>query len=214
MSVTIARAALVLGMVAGGVVAAQADRIKNPTAVFSGLDKITGRIVSFEVATGETVQFGSLQMTPRVCYTRPPTESPNTTTFVEVDEVGLDNKYRRIFTGWMFASSPGLHGIEHPVYDIWLVECKGGTEVIAEPKEAVEEPPIEPMRPQPAGQPPGTAPVARPGDIIAPPAGAPPGAGQVDVVPPRGIPTQPPQQQPRQRFFPTNPAINNNRLND
>src|SRR3954470_3236923 len=135
MRVTIARAALALGLLAGSIGAAQADRIKNPTAVFSGLDKITGRIVSFEVATGETVQFGSLQMTPRVCYTRPPTESPNTTTFVEVDEVGLDNKYRRVFTGWMFASSPGLHGIEHPVYDIWLVECKGGTEVIAEPKE-------------------------------------------------------------------------------
>jgi hypothetical protein len=211
MRVTIARAALALGLLAGSIGAAQADRIKNPTAVFSGLDKITGRIVSFEVATGETVQFGSLQMTPRVCYTRPPTESPNTTTFVEVDEVGLDNKYRRIFTGWMFASSPGLHGIEHPVYDIWLVECKGGTEVIAEPKETVEEPPIEPVRPQPAGQPPGAA---RPGDIMAPPGGAAPGAGgQVDVVPPRGVPTQPPQQ-PRQRFFPTNPAINNNRLND
>jgi hypothetical protein len=203
-------------MVVGSVVAAQADRIKNPTAVFSGLDKITGRIVSFEVATGETVQFGSLQMTPRVCYSRPPTESPNTTTFVEVDEVGLDNKYRRIFTGWMFASSPGLHGIEHPVYDIWLIECKGGTEVIAEPKEAPEELPVDPVRPQPAAQAPGGGPaVARPGDIIVPPAGPQTNpAGQVDVVPPRGVPTAP-QQQPRQRFFPTNPVINNtNRLND
>jgi hypothetical protein len=86
---------------------AQADKIKNPTAVFSGLDKITGRIIAFEVAVDETVQFGALQMTPRVCYTRPPTESPQTTTFVEVDEVTLENKYRRIFTGWMFAASPG-----------------------------------------------------------------------------------------------------------
>ncbi len=93
---------------------ALADKIKNPTAVFSGLDKITGRIVSFEVAVDETVQFGALQMTPRVCYSRPPTESPKTTAFLEVDEVTLDNKYRRIFTGWMFAASPGLHAIEHP----------------------------------------------------------------------------------------------------
>ena len=62
--------------------AAAADKIKNPTAVFSGLDKITGRIVSFEVAIDETVQFGSLQITPRVCYTRPPTEAPQTDTFV------------------------------------------------------------------------------------------------------------------------------------
>jgi hypothetical protein len=94
-----------------------ADKIKNPTAVFAGLDKITGRIIAFEVEVDETVQFGALQLTPRVCYTRPPTESPQTTTFVEVDEVTLENKYRRIFTGWMFAASPGLHAIEHPIYD-------------------------------------------------------------------------------------------------
>ncbi|HKH34867.1 MAG TPA: DUF2155 domain-containing protein, partial [Beijerinckiaceae bacterium] len=93
-------AACLLGFGAGG---AHADKIKNPTAVFSGLDKITGRIISFEVEVDETVQFGALQMTPRVCYSRPPTESPQTTSFVEVDEVTLDNKYRRVFSGWMFA---------------------------------------------------------------------------------------------------------------
>ena len=55
------------------------QKIANPTAIFAGLDKITGRIISFEVAVDETVQFGALQLTPRVCYTRPPTEPPNTT---------------------------------------------------------------------------------------------------------------------------------------
>ena len=103
---------------------ALADKIKNPTAVFAGLDKITGRIISFEVAVDETVQFGALQITPRVCYSRPPTEGPQTDAFLEVDEVTLENKYRRIFSGWMFASSPGLHGIEHAVYDIWLTDCR------------------------------------------------------------------------------------------
>jgi len=116
----------------GAAGAAQADKLKNPTAVFSGLDKITGRIISFEVAVDETVQFGALQLTPKTCYSRPPTENPHTTGFVEVDEVTLDNKYRRIFNGWMFASSPGLHGIEHAIYDVWLTDCKGGTDVIAE----------------------------------------------------------------------------------
>jgi hypothetical protein len=128
-------ATLAAGFLVASAGAAQADKIKNPTAVFSGLDKITGRIISFEVEVDETVQFGALQMTPRVCYSRPPTESPQTTTFVEVDEVTLENKYRRVFTGWMFASSPGLHGIEHPIYDIWLTECKGGQEVIVEAKD-------------------------------------------------------------------------------
>jgi hypothetical protein len=103
---------------------AAADKIANPVAVFSGLDKITGRIISFDVYVDETVQFGALQVTPRVCYNRPPTEEPQTDAFVEVDEITLARKVQRIFTGWMFASSPGLHAIDHPVYDVWLTSCK------------------------------------------------------------------------------------------
>ena len=103
-----------------------AAKIVNPKAVFSGLDKITGRITSFDAAIGETVQFGALQVTPRACYTRPPTETPLTDGFVEVDEVTLQGEVRRIFTGWMFAASPGLHAVEHPIYDVWLTDCKGG----------------------------------------------------------------------------------------
>ena len=102
------------------------QRIANPTAVFAGLDKITGRITSFDVAINETVQFGALQVTPRVCYSRPPTETPQTDAFVEVDEVTLQGEIKRIFTGWMFAASPGLHAVEHPIYDVWLTDCKGG----------------------------------------------------------------------------------------
>nr|WP_244616112.1 DUF2155 domain-containing protein [Rhizobium sp. RU20A] len=103
---------------------AEAAQIKNPVAVFSGIDKITGRITTFDVYLGETVQFGALQVTPRVCYTRDDTEAAKTTTFVEVDEITLDRKIRRIFTGWMFADSPGLNAVEHPVYDVWLKDCK------------------------------------------------------------------------------------------
>jgi hypothetical protein len=99
-------------------------RISNPTAVFSGLDKITGRIISFEVAMDETVQFGALQVTPHACYTRAATEIQNTTSFVDVDEITLQGDIKRIFTGWMFATSPGLHGVEHPIYDVWVTDCK------------------------------------------------------------------------------------------
>lgn len=103
---------------------AQAEKLPNPVAVFSGLDKITGRIITFDVLIDETVQFGALQVTPRACFTRPPTEPAQTTSFVEVDEITLANEIRRIFTGWMFASSPGLHAVEHPVYDVWLSNCR------------------------------------------------------------------------------------------
>ncbi len=112
------------------VIAPPKQKIANPTAVFSGLDKVTGRIIVFDVAIDETVQFGALQVTPRVCYTRPATEAPQTTAFVEVNEVTLQGETRKLFTGWMFAASPGLSGVEHAVYDVWLVDCKQTAPVI------------------------------------------------------------------------------------
>jgi hypothetical protein len=111
--------------------AASAERLTNPVAEFAGIDKITGRIINFDVYIDETVQFGALQVTPRVCYSRPASEEPRTNSFVEVDEITLDRKIRRIFTGWMFAESPGLNAVEHPVYDVWLKACKAKSSVPA-----------------------------------------------------------------------------------
>lgn len=108
-----------------------AERISNPVAEFSGLDKITGRITTFDVYINETVQFGALQVTPKVCYSRTEDEAPRTDAFVEVEEITLDRKIRRIFTGWMFADSPGLNAVEHPIYDIWLKNCKQSSTVPA-----------------------------------------------------------------------------------
>ena len=126
------------------VVAPPKQKIENPTAVFAGLDKITGRIISFDVAISETVQFGALRLTPRACYTRPPTETPNTDGFIEVDEITLQGEVKRIFTGWMFVSSPGLHGIEHPIYDVWLTDCKQQSPPVAGAEQAAEQPPAQP----------------------------------------------------------------------
>jgi hypothetical protein len=117
--VAIALAASVL--VAAG---AHAERIENGVAVFAALDKVTARTSKFAVPLNETVQFGALKVTPRVCYSRPPTEQPKTTSFVEVREVELDGAEKPIFTGWMFAESPGLNAVEHPVFDVWLTDCQ------------------------------------------------------------------------------------------
>jgi hypothetical protein len=151
--------AVLMGCSLGACAAAPAfaDKIKHPTAVFAGLDKITGRIISFEVAIDETVQFGSLQITPRVCFSRPATEAPQTDVFAEVDEVASDKTYQRIFSGWMFADSPGLHGIEHPVYDIWLTDCKGDGPLIHEAPEVVEAIPPDPNDPATAAATPAPA---------------------------------------------------------
>ena len=114
-------AALLIALFCCG--SALADRIENQVAVFATLDKVTARISKLEVPLNQSVQFGSLKVTPRVCYSRPPTEPPKTTSFVEVDETQLDGQVKRLFSGWMFAESPGLNAVEHPVFDVWLTDC-------------------------------------------------------------------------------------------
>jgi hypothetical protein len=121
-----ALAALVAVFAADSVSAA---RISNAVAVFKGIDKITGRITTFDVYVDETVQYGALQVTPKVCYSRDETEAQKVDGFIEVDEITLDRKIRRIFTGWMFADSPGLNAVEHPIYDVWLTGCKQNSDV-------------------------------------------------------------------------------------
>ena len=153
------------------------QKIPNQQAVFSGLDKITGRIINFEAALGETVQFGALQVVPRVCYTRPPTEAAATDAFIEVSEVTLQGEVRRIFAGWMFAASPGLNAVEHPIYDVWLTDCKQPLVKVAEdpspgpavgadqpapqaaaPAQPAAAPPPRQQQAQPAAQPPAARP--------------------------------------------------------
>jgi hypothetical protein len=118
-------------------IADASERLDNRVAIFSALDKVTATIQQLKIPINETVQFGALKVTPRVCYSRPATELPKTTSFVEVEEVQLDGAQTRIFTGWMFAQSPGLNAVEHPVFDVWLTDC-------ADPRNAVaQKPPAE-----------------------------------------------------------------------
>jgi hypothetical protein len=162
--------------------AALADKISNPIAVFNGLDKITGRIISFEVAINETVQFGALQITPRVCYSRPPTDAPQTDTFAQIDEIDELKQIKRIFSGWMFADSPGLHGVEHPIYDIWLTDCKGPETTVVSAAPDTPKPQASPATPPAPKKPPQKQATPRP---------LPPPPQQVQQQPPPQ-----PQQQP------------------
>ena len=119
-----------LGLAFFGMVGpAVAQPIANPVATFAGLDKITGRITRFDVYIDETVLFGALEITPRACYNRPPTEAQRVSAFLEVDQRSLTGVSKRIFTGWMFADSPALNAVDHAIYDVWLIECKTSTDV-------------------------------------------------------------------------------------
>jgi len=96
---------------------------RNGRAVFAGLDKITGRTISFDAAIGETVQFGALQVTARACYTRPPTEATNTDAFCRSRRGHATGRDQADFYGLDVRLEPGSAAVEHPIYDIWLTDC-------------------------------------------------------------------------------------------
>jgi len=109
---------------------------EHPVAVLQGLDKITARISTFETPIDQPIGFGALEITVRSCHKRPPTEPPESAAFLEIVERRQDEPSVRLFTGWMFASSPALSAMEHPVYDVWVLDCKE-----LEPGEPGEAPP-------------------------------------------------------------------------
>ncbi len=100
-------------------------------AILQGLDKTTARVSTIEVPLGEAARFGSLEIVARACHKKPPTETPESTAFLEIVDVRPDSPSIQVFTGWMFASSPAVSAMEHPVYDVWVVDCRE----IARPEE-------------------------------------------------------------------------------
>ena len=124
-------------------------------AILRALDKISGRTTDIDAPAGVPVRYGPLIITAQYCYTVPPQEPPETTAFVQIDEADPGQPVKRLFSGWMFASSPALNGLEHPTYDVWVINCK--TDEPAKPAD------------EPAGAPEGAPP---------PPAAAPDSAGK------------------------------------
>lgn len=93
-------------------------------AVLQGLDKITARVTPIKVPLGQTVRFGTLEIQVKACNKRPPEEPPESAAFVEIQERKPGEQPARVFAGWMFASSPALSALEHPVYDVWVTDCQ------------------------------------------------------------------------------------------
>ena len=94
------------------------------SAVRTGMDKVTARVSTIEAPVGEGVKFGSLEIIARHCDKRPPEETPESAAFLDIWEVRLGEAAVSLFRGWMFASSPALSAMEHPVYDVWVLDCK------------------------------------------------------------------------------------------
>lgn len=106
-----------------GLVASPAVALEGGGALLQGLDKVTARISSFEAPIGADVRFGTLDIVVRRCVKAPPEESPESTAFIEIKEVRPEEAPPVLFSGWMFASSPALSALEHPVYDVWVKDC-------------------------------------------------------------------------------------------
>jgi hypothetical protein len=106
-------------------------------------------------------------VTPRVCYSRPSSETPQTDGFVEVDEITLDNRIQRIFTGWMFAASPGLNAVDHAIYDVWLTDCRASSDVA--PPEGFDMSRFSEDEVELIERPPGWFPLPLPKPLIIPP---------------------------------------------
>ena len=116
-------AALALALLsAPGSGAAQQTFEPYTFAVLGGMDKVTGRISTFELPVGVTGAFGALEITPRTCRKTPPDETPESASFLQIRDY-LSGEGVTVFSGWMFASSPGVSALEHPVYDVWVIDC-------------------------------------------------------------------------------------------
>ncbi|MGE5548023.1 MAG: DUF2155 domain-containing protein [Solirubrobacterales bacterium] len=92
-------------------------------AVLGGLDKVTARVVSIEAPVGDPVRFGSLEIIARACKKHRPEETPESAAFLDITDM-KSAPPQPLFRGWMFSSSPALSAMEHPVYDIWVLDCR------------------------------------------------------------------------------------------
>ncbi len=118
--------ALVLGLAATALAAARPARAEDlvfDTAILQGLDKVTGRVQKIEAPVGATIHFGTLEIIARTCRKRPPEEQPEAAAFLDIWEIKQGEAALSLFRGWMFASSPALSALQHPVYDIWVLDC-------------------------------------------------------------------------------------------
>lgn len=96
---------------------------KRTAVVLQGLDKVTARISKFTAELDAPVVFGTLEITARACHKKPPEEPPESAAFLEIREKQQGAPVQLLFSGWMFASTPGLSALQHPVYDVWVLDC-------------------------------------------------------------------------------------------
>jgi hypothetical protein len=123
---------------------ASVPTIEQPVAIVRALDKMTARVEVLDVPVNKPISFGNLIVNARTCRVTLPEETPEAAAFLEISELKPGANDTPIFRGWMFASSPALSAMEHPIYDIWLIGCKGDdASVMKKPTDATDHPPAK-----------------------------------------------------------------------
>lgn len=117
--------------------AAHGATVSEPIALLEGLDKTTARVSEFMAPVGKPVEFGTLSIIVRDCEKNPPEETPENAAFIQIYEMRKGEEKARLFSGWMFSSSPALSALEHPVYDVTVLDCRAAS---ASPPSAVPQP--------------------------------------------------------------------------
>jgi hypothetical protein len=108
-------------------------------AVLQALDKVTARVSTFDAPVNATINFGTLEIIARTCDKRPPEEAPESTAFLDIWQARPGEAVVSVYRGWMFASSPALAAMEHPVYDVWVLDCKNSSSAEPPPSSPSEE---------------------------------------------------------------------------
>ena len=152
------RAGLILALVLGSAAPAAAQtaadsNLRRSIAVLRWLDKVTGRVQTAEVPVNATAHIGPLEVIVRACIQHPPEEPPENGAFLDVTEIKPGQPPAEVFRGWMFSSSPALSAMEHPVYDLWVLDCKDPPGPAAPPSPASPAPPAKPTTSAPSGNP-------------------------------------------------------------
>ena len=128
--------------------AAAAKMIPEPIAVLQGLDKISARTSQIEAPVGSSIKFGTLSILVRDCEQSPPEDPPENAAFVQIYETPPGEDKKRLFSGWMFSSSPALSGLEHPVYDVTLLACRAASAAAPSVSAPPAAAPLEPAAPR------------------------------------------------------------------
>ncbi len=102
----------------------RATDIPLDTVVLGGLDKVAARVSTFSGSVGAPIKFGTLEIRADTCVTHPPEETPENAAFLEIFQLLDGGKKEKVFSGWMFGSSPALSALDHPVYDVWVMRCE------------------------------------------------------------------------------------------